>query len=239
MVFLRSTLFSLSVIVTSVVITCIVLLFYFAPFSWRYTIISQFARYNLWVLKTVCKLDYVVEGRENIPDSAAIIFSKHQSTWETIALQQVFPPLTFVIKRELLWLPFFGWGLSCMDPIAINRSAGRNAIRQIIEQGTERLKRGLWVVIFPEGTRVPPGSRGRYKIGGAVFASKSGYPVVPVAHNAGYFWAKGQFLKKPGTIHMVIGPPIESQNKSAEQIQTEAETFIEGEMARLAPADSP
>lgn len=237
MVFLRSALFSLSVIITSVVITCIVLLFYFAPFHWRYTIISQFARYNLWVLKTVCKLDYVVEGRENIPDSAAIIFSKHQSTWETIALQQVFPPLTFVIKRELLWLPFFGWGLSCMDPIAINRSAGRNAIRQIIEQGTERLKRGLWVVIFPEGTRVPPGTRGRYKIGGAVFAAESGYPVVPVAHNAGYFWAKGQFLKRPGTIRMVICPPIDTQGKPAEAILAEAEQLIEDEMARLRPSE--
>lgn len=237
MVFLRSTLFSLSVIITSVVITCIVLLFYFAPFTWRYAIISQFARYNLWVLKTVCKLDYVVEGRENIPHNAAIIFSKHQSTWETIALQQVFPPLTFVIKRELLWLPFFGWGLSCMDPIAINRSAGRNAIRQIVAQGTQRLKRGLWVVIFPEGTRMRPGVKGRYKIGGAVLAAESGYPVVPVAHNAGYFWARGQFLKRPGTIRMIIGPPIETQGKPAEAILAEAEQFIEGEMPGLRPPE--
>lgn len=237
MVFLRSALFSLSVIITSVVITCTVLLFYFAPFSWRYAIISQFARYNLWVLKNVCKLDYVVEGRDNIPDSAAIIFSKHQSTWETIALQQVFPPLTFVIKRELLWLPFFGWGLSRMDPIAINRSAGRNAIRQIIEQGINRLKHGLWVVIFPEGTRTRAGSKGRYKIGGAVLAAESGYPVVPVAHNAGYFWAKGQFLKRPGTIRMVIGPPIDTQGKPAEAILAEAEQFIEGEMARFRPSE--
>ncbi|MFP3874092.1 MAG: lysophospholipid acyltransferase family protein [Thiohalophilus sp.] len=237
MVFLRSSLFSLSVIITSVVITCIVLLFYFAPFTWRYAIISQFARYNLWVLKTVCRLDYVVEGRENIPHNAAIIFSKHQSTWETIALQQVFPPLTFVIKRELLWLPFFGWGLSAMDPIAINRSAGRNAIRQIVAQGTQRLKRGLWVVIFPEGTRMRPGVKGRYKIGGAVLAAESGYPVVPVAHNAGYFWARGQFLKRPGTIRMIIGPPIETQGKPAEAILAEAEQFIEGEMPGLRPPE--
>lgn len=236
MVLLRSVLFSLSVILTSVLVTTIVLLFFAAPFHWRYAIIGQFARFNMWVLKTVCKLDYVVEGREHILDTPAIIFSKHQSTWETMAVQRVFPPLTFVIKRELLWLPFFGWGLSCMDPIAINRSAGRNAIRQIVEQGTRRLKRGLWVVIFPEGTRVRPGSKGRYKIGGAVLAAESGYPVVPVAHNAGHFWAKGQFLKRPGTIRMIIGPPIETQGKPAEQILAEAENFIEGEMARLGSA---
>ena len=139
-------------------------------------------------------------------------------------------------KRQLLWLPFFGWGLSRMDPIAIDRSAGRNAIRQIVEQGTERLKRGLWVVIFPEGTRVRPGTKGRYKIGGAVLAAESGYPVVPVAHNAGHFWPKGQFLKRPGTIRMVIGPPIATQGKPAEEILAEAEHFIEGEMRKM---DSP
>jgi 1-acyl-sn-glycerol-3-phosphate acyltransferase len=233
MILLRSLLFSLSVIVTSVLVTCIVLVFFAAPFRWRYAIIGQFARFNMAVLRHVCKLDYVVEGREHIQDRPAIIFSKHQSTWETMAVQRIFPPLTFVIKRELLWLPFFGWGLSRMDPIAIDRKAGRNAINQVVAQGIERLKRGLWVVIFPEGTRVRPGTKGRYKIGGAVLAAESGYPVVPVAHNAGHFWPKGQFLKRPGTIRMVIGPPIETEGKSAEQILAEAEQFIEGQMARF------
>ena len=233
MIFIRSIIFSLSMIIMSILVNLGVLLIFPAPFHWRYAIIGQFARVNMWVLGRICKLDYVIEGRENIPGGPAIIFSKHQSTWETMALQRVFPPLIFVVKRELMWVPFFGWGLSRMDPIAIDRKAGRNAINQVIEQGTERLKRGLWVVIFPEGTRVRPGTKGRYKIGGAVLAAESGYPVVPVAHDAGHYWPKGRFLKPSGTIRMVICPPIDSTGKSAEQIIAEAETVIEGEMARL------
>lgn len=233
MIVLRSIIFSLSMITMSILVNIGVLLIFPTPFHWRYAIIALFARVNMWVLKHICKLDYVVEGSDNIPDGPAIIFSKHQSTWETIALQRVFPPLIFVVKRELMWVPFFGWGLSRMDPIAIDRKAGRNAIKQIVEQGIERLKRGLWVVIFPEGTRVRPGTKGRYKIGGAVLAAESGYPVVPVAHDAGHYWPKGQFLKPAGTIHMVIGPSIATAGKQAEQIIAEAETWIEAEMARL------
>lgn len=233
MMFFRSLLFSLSMLIASIIITGIGSLFLPFSFKVRYFIIGHFAKVNLWLLETICDIKYVVEGKENIPDGTAIIFSKHQSTWETMALQRIFPPQTFVVKRELLWLPFFGWGLYCLDPIAINRSAGRNAIKQIIKQGTERLKRGIWVVIFPEGTRVKPGTRGKYKIGGALLAAKSGYPVVPVAHNAGEFWPKGAFLKKPGTIKVVIGPVIETKGKPADQILAEAEQFIEGEMSKI------
>lgn len=233
MTLIRSIIFSLSMILMSILVNIGSLLIFPAPFHWRYAVLSQFARVNMWVLAHICKLDYVVEGRENIPEGPAIIFSKHQSTWETMAVQRVFPPLIFVVKRELLWVPFFGWGLSRMDPIAIDRKAGRNAINQIVSQGVARLKRGLWVVIFPEGTRVRPGTKGRYKIGGAVLAAESGYPVVPVAHNAGHFWPKGRFLKPSGTIRMIIGPPIETKGKPAEQILTEAQTFIENQMARL------
>lgn len=233
MIFFRSLLFSLSMIIASIIITGIGSLFLPFSFKVRYFIIGHFAKVNLWLLETICGIKYVVEGKENIPDGTAIIFSKHQSTWETMALQRIFPPQTFVVKRELLWLPFFGWGLYCLDPIAINRSARRTAIKQIIKQGTERLKRGIWVVIFPEGTRVKPGTKGKYKIGGAMLAAKSGYPVVPVAHNAGEFWPKGAFLKKPGTIKVVIGPVIETKGKPADQILAEAEQFIEGEMSKI------
>ena len=233
MIFLRSLLFSLSMIISSIIITSFGSLFLPFSFKLRYFVIGHFAKVNLWLLETICRVHYVVQGRENIPDETAIIFCKHQSTWETMALQRIFPPQTFVVKRELLWLPFFGWGLYCLDPIAIDRKAGRNAIKQVIRQGIDRLKRGIWVVIFPEGTRVKPGSKGKYKIGGAMLAAKSGYPVVPVAHNAGEFWPKGGFLKKPGTITVVIGPVIETKGKSADQILAEAETFIEGQMARI------
>ncbi|MGD8712686.1 MAG: lysophospholipid acyltransferase family protein [Thiohalophilus sp.] len=231
--FFRSLIFSLSMIVASIVITSIGSLFLPFSFKVRYYVIGHFAKVNLWLLEKICGIHYVVEGKENIPDETAIIFCKHQSTWETMALQRIFPPQTFVVKRELLWLPFFGWGLYTLDPIAIDRKAGRNAIRQVVKQGIDRLKRGIWVVIFPEGTRLKPGVRGKYKIGGAILAERSGYPVVPVAHNAGEYWPKGAFLKKPGTIKVVIGPAIDTRNKPADQILAEAEHFIEGQMSRI------
>jgi 1-acyl-sn-glycerol-3-phosphate acyltransferase len=231
--FFRSLIFSLSMIVASIVITSIGSLFLPFSFKVRYYVIGHFAKVNLWLLEKICGIHYVVEGKENIPDETAIIFCKHQSTWETMALQRIFPPQTFVVKRELLWLPFFGWGLYTLDPIAIDRKAGRNAIRQVVKQGIDRLKRGIWVVIFPEGTRLKPGVRGKYKIGGAILAEQSGYPVVPVAHNAGEYWPKGAFLKKPGTIKVVIGPAIDTRNKPADQILAEAEHFIEGQMSRI------
>lgn len=154
-------------------------------------------------------------------------------------LQEVFPPLVWVLKRELLWIPFFGWGLAVLNPIAINRKAGRHAMHQVVEQGTQRLNAGRWVVVFPEGTRVPPGTRGRYRAGGALLATESGYPVVPVAHNAGEYWAKGQFLKRPGTIRVVVGPLIQSRGRKPEEILAEAQDWIESTMARISTVAYP
>ena len=220
-------------IISTVIVATLALFLFLLPFSYRYAIVRTFAVMNVALLKHLCGLDYIVEGQENIPKNTAIIFSKHQSTWETMALQLVFPPQTFVVKRELMWVPFFGWGLSMLNPIAINRGAGRNAIRQIVSQGIERLKAGIWIVIFPEGTRVRPGQKVRYKIGGAILAAESGYPIVPVAHNSGEFWPKKQFLKKPGTIKLVIGPPIQTHDRKPEAILAEAETWIETTMAQI------
>jgi len=203
------------------------------PFAIRYRLISAWAQFQLIVLKHLCRLDYRVEGREHLPGGAAIILSKHQSAWETIAFQEIFPPQTWVLKRELLWIPLFGWALALLRPIAIDRGAGRVAIEQVIEQGRERLQSGIWVVVFPEGTRVAPGTRRRYGIGGAALAAASGYPVVPVAHNAGSFWPRRGFLKRPGTIRLVIGPVIDSHGKTAEEIRRQAEDWIENTMAGL------
>ena len=203
------------------------------PFAIRYRLISAWAQFQLIVLKHLCRLDYRVEGREHLPGGAAIILSKHQSAWETIAFQEIFPPQTWVLKRELLWIPLFGWALALLRPIAIDRGAGRVAIEQVIEQGRERLQSGIWVVVFPEGTRVAPGTRRRYGIGGAALAAESGYPVVPVAHNAGSFWPRRGFLKRPGTIRLVIGPVIDSHGKTAEEIRRQAEDWIENTMAGL------
>lgn len=207
----------------------------FLPFSFlvRYRFINFYSILNLWVLKHLCQIDYRVEGKENIPDEACIIFSKHQSALETMMVQRIFPPLTFVVKRELLWLPFFGWGLRAIDPIAIDRKAGRKAIVQIVNQGIERLKQGIWIVIFPEGTRSRPGTKIKYKMGGAILASKSEHKVVPVAHTAGEFWPKGFFSRQTGTIVMSIGPAIETKGKTPDQIMQEAECWIETKMKEI------
>tara|TARA_B100000315_G_scaffold260410_1_gene321543 strand:+ start:6944 stop:7513 length:570 start_codon:yes stop_codon:yes gene_type:complete len=174
-----------------------------------------------------CEIHYEVIGRENIPETNAVVLCKHQSAWETLALPLCLPPLAFVIKRELLWIPLFGWGLALLEPIAIDRLARRKAIYQLLAQGRERLEAGRWVVVFPEGTRVEAGSKGAYALGGALLAERTGYQVVPVAHNAGECWPRRQFLKRPGTIQLVFGPVIDSTGKSAKEINALAESWIE------------
>lgn len=213
-----------------------ILTFPLAPLA-RYDIIRQWARFMIWLLERLCGLHYRVEGREHLPKQPAIVISKHQSSWETLAYQQIFPPQVWVLKRELLWVPFFGWGLAMTQPIAIDRGSGRQAVQQIISQGRQRLETGRWVVVFPEGTRVAPGQRRRFGLGGAVLAAGTGYPVVPVAHNAGSYWPRRGFLKKPGTIRVAIGPVIETQGKTPEQINREAQAWIDREMQRLEARD--
>lgn len=233
MLFIRSLLFACGMALSTLVFAPLAVLTFPFPFRVRYRFITQWARFNLWWLERTCRLRYRVVGRENIPAGNAIVFCKHQSAWETLALQNIFPPQVWLLKRELLWIPFFGWGLAMLEPIAIDRRSGRKAVTQLLEQGRKRLADGRWVIIFPEGTRVPPGQTGRYGIGGAVLAAQTGYPVVPVAHNAGEFWPRRSFIKRPGTITVVIGPPIETRGKSAEQIREEARAWIEGTMREI------
>ena len=233
MALVRSILFNLVMWLSVLIYAPLMLPTALLPFPARYRLIRQWARFQVFLLKTLCGLDYRVEGREHLPENAAVIMSKHQSAWETIAFQEIFPQQTWVLKRELMWIPLFGWALALLRPIAIDRGAGRKAIEQVIEQGRDRLKSGIWVVVFPEGTRVAPGARRRYGIGGAVLAAETGYPVVPVAHNAGSFWPRRGFLKRPGTVRVVIGPVIAPHGKSAEEIRQLAEEWIEGTMADL------
>jgi len=188
---------------------------------------------TIWLIKHVLGIDYRVLGRENIPQRPAVILSKHQSAWETIAFQQIFPPLSFVLKKNLLRIPFFGWGLALFSPIAIDRSAGREALKQLEHQGRERLDAGFWVLVFPEGTRMAVGEKGNYQIGGAWLAARCGVPVVPVAHNAGRCWPKNSFIKRPGEISVVIGPAISTQGRRPAQILAECEAWIEATMLRL------
>jgi 1-acyl-sn-glycerol-3-phosphate acyltransferase len=230
---LRSFLYNAIMMPSALLYAAVSLLTFPLPFYARYRFMCGWARMQMWLLRWLCGMKYRVEGRGHLPKGAAIILSKHQSTWETIAFQAIFPPQTWVLKRELMWIPFFGWALALLKPIAIDRGAGRRAVEQVAVQGTARLKEGIWVVVFPEGTRVAPGQRRRYGIGGAALAAASGYPVVPVAHNAGSFWPRRGFLKRPGTVQVVIGPVIEADGKSPEQILRAAEHWIEGEMPRL------
>jgi 1-acyl-sn-glycerol-3-phosphate acyltransferase len=218
----------------SIVLFATLLLFTF-PFSLatRWALLQHWVSFILWWLKVTCKLTYEVEGLEHVSGGPAIIFAKHQSTWETIALQRMFPLQVWVAKRELMWLPFFGWGLALMKCIAIKRGTGRAAIRQLITQGKARLEEGIWIVIFPEGTRIPPGQRGEYRIGGAILAEKSGYPIIPVAHNAGEYWPRRSFIKRPGVIQVRIGAPITTQGKSATQLLEAASGWIEDRMAEI------
>jgi 1-acyl-sn-glycerol-3-phosphate acyltransferase len=174
-----------------------------------------------------------VEGTEKIPAQAGIVMCKNQSTWETLALPFLFHPLTWVLKREVIRLPVFGWALGLLEPIAINRGSRHRAFQQVVEQGRDRLEKGRWVAVFPEGTRVPPGSRGRYLPGAAYLATRTGRPVVPVAHNAGEHWPRRRVAKIPGTIRVRIGPPIESAGKKPAELMAEVQAWIEAQMPEI------
>lgn len=235
MVFLRSLLFTILVILLTIPFGILVSIAMLAPLRTRFAIIAVWRHGFIWLCENVLGIRYRVIGRENIPAVPSVILAKHQSAWETVGLQDIFPPLVFVLKRELLRIPFFGWGLAAMKMISIDRGERREALRQVAEQGCERLAAGYWVVVFPEGTRVAPGVTGRYKPGGAHLAAKARVPVVPVAHDAGEIWARNAFLKSPGTITVSIGPPIDSQGMSELQVGKAAERWIEAEMRRLSP----
>ena len=200
------------------------------PRHWRYPIARSWATVNIHALRWICGVRWRVHGRENLPAEPAIVFAKHQSTWETLAFAMLLPPQVWVVKRELLWIPVFGWGFASVRPIAIDRSAGRAAVEQMVEQGRARLAEGRWVIIFPEGTRVRPGQQLRYKMGGAVLAARSGHDVVPIAHNAGELWPRHSFVKWPGCVDVVIGPPIATTGKTPERINAEAGAAIAGMM---------
>jgi 1-acyl-sn-glycerol-3-phosphate acyltransferase len=236
MILLRSLLYFVGLIVTVIVFALpMFTIGLLLPQKAVGLIANAWGRSNLWLLKYICRLDYEVHGwEENFPQHNAIIMAKHQSSWETIALRGILPPQqAWILKRELMWIPLFGWALAASGAISIDRSAGRRALHQIIEQGIKRLRTGAWVIIFPEGTRTAPGQRRKYGIGGAMLAEKSGYPVIPIAHNAGVFWRRRSLKKYPGTIQVVIGPPIQSKGRSAAEINREVEEWIESTVASL------
>jgi 1-acyl-sn-glycerol-3-phosphate acyltransferase len=233
MIYLRSLLFLLVKILLTIPFSLLILLTFPLPPLLRYRFIAKWSWMVTRLTRIIVGISYRVEGLENLPAGPAVILSKHQSAWETIVFQQIFPPLSFVLKKNLLYIPFFGWGLALFSPIAIDRAAGREALKQIEAQGKQRLKSGFWVLIFPEGTRVAPGESGQYQVGGAWLAVKAGVPVVPVAHNAGRCWPKNGFVKYPGEIVVKIGSPIETVGRKATQVAAESEAWIESTMRGL------
>jgi 1-acyl-sn-glycerol-3-phosphate acyltransferase len=239
MVWLRSALY-LAILVV-VVIPYFLLVFACAPLGRipRWKVIAGWPRFATWLAKYLLGIEYEVIGRENIPREPCIILSKHQSAWETIAYSGIFPPHVYVLKRELLWLPFLGWGLALFSPIAINRADRKRAMRRTIELGRERLAQGFSIMIYPEGTRIPVGKRGTYRRGGATLAVNTGARVLPVAHNAGVVWPRNSFRKYPGKVTVRIGAPIASEGQSPESLMNRVEEWIEGEVEQLVAAARP
>jgi len=237
--FLRSSLFALLQLVTTPVFAIVGLLLFPLPLSARYRFISTWSRLMLAGAESILGIRYRVLGAENLPPPPFIVLAKHQSAWETLAFQVIFPPQVWVVKRELLWIPFFGWGLAMLAPIAIDRASGPRALKQLLEQGRERLARRFCIVIFPEGTRVAPGSRGKYQVGGAWLAVKTATPVLPVAHNAGELWRRRAFVKRPGVVTVSIGAPIDTRQLTPEALIRRVEDWIEREMQRIGNQDRP
>lgn len=230
---LRAFLFVIGLFLVTVFLGCISVFWLPLSYQKRYAFAGLWARAVLTWLWLSCGIRHCVEGLENLPSGPAVFLSKHQSAWETIAFTTILPAHSWVLKRELLKIPIFGWVLKRYKPIAIDREQPRKALRQLLEQGARYLQEGLLVVVFPEGTRVAPGTRRRYALGGAMLAKDNAVPIVPVAHNAGDFWPPRSFLKYPGTIRVCIGAQIETGGKSAAELNAAAEIWIEQTTAAL------
>lgn len=237
---LRSLAFALfQLAVTPPYAIAVLALFWLPPVP-RFRFITHWCRVNLWAARVICGIRHQVVGLENMPSSPHVVMAKHSSTWETLFLTQILPPVAYVAKKELLSIPFFGWAFRLASPITIDRSKGQDAMSQIVGQGRERFRQGFWIIIYPEGTRIRAGRRAKYKTGGARLAVAMGAPVLPVAHNAGWLWPKGVLGKRPGTITLSIGAPIPAHGREPGELTKEIESWIEAEVERLGrPAGRP
>ncbi|SFF53774.1 1-acyl-sn-glycerol-3-phosphate acyltransferase [Duganella sp. CF458] len=234
--FLRSALFMVVMAVATVIWSAVCMLAAPLPYNKRYFVTSRWNVFIVWCAKWICGINYQFKGYENFPDAPAIILSKHQSAWETIFLLANLPrPLVFVFKKEILYIPFFGWGIALLRMIPIDRKQGKNAFKSVVAHGKRRLKDGQWIIMFPEGTRIPVGQQGKYKSGGTRLAVETGAVVVPIALNSGECWPKNSFIKKPGTVTVSVGKPISSEGKSPDELMEQVEQWIESEMRVISP----
>ena len=234
MYLLRSLLFLGVAGVTVAVASSLILLTFWAPSSVPWAITVGWCRLGVWLGRVILGHDTVVEGLENIPDEPSVIMIKHTSTLETFWQVTVFPKTTWVVKREAMYIPVVGWAMKLvLDPIFINRKIGRSAVKQVISQGKQRLQDGIWVTIFPEGTRMPPGETRRYGVSGAALARDAGCKIVPVAHNAGDFWPRRGIVKRPGKIRFVIGPPIDASGQEPKETNLIVQEWVESKMHEI------
>lgn len=232
----RSLLYLLAQAVSAVLFSPLALLCASLPSIPRGRIIALWARFNIWTLQWICGVTCEVHGAENIPARPVVVVSNHQSAWETLYFQKLFPPQSYILKWQLLWIPFFGWGLAANRPVAINRAKKVRALEQLLTQGAIRLREGRWLVIFPEGTRMPPGRPAKFQAGGAMVAVRNGAPLLPIAHNAGLFWPKNSFRKYPGVVQLRIGKPIESKGRKAQEVNAEAQAWVHQTLRELPQA---
>jgi len=234
--FIRSLIFLLLMVLATIVWAPISMLFAFLPYNQRYYVTARWNVFIIWVAKVVCGINYQFKGFENFPDAPAIILSKHQSAWETIFLLMATPrPLVFVFKKEITYIPFFGWAISLLRMIPIDRSKGKDAFAQVVMHGKKRLADGQWIIMFPEGTRIAVGKKGSYKGGGARLAVETNTQVVPIALNSGECWPKNSFIKKPGTVTVSVGKPISPEGCNPVELMQKVEAWIEAEMRVISP----
>lgn len=237
--YIRSIAFYVVYAISGIVAGMVSVFLWPTPFLFRYNIVMLWNHFALWAAKHIAGIDYKIMGLENIPkDTPYVVLCKHQSTWETIFTQIYFKPLSTILKRELLRIPFFGWGLALLKPIAIDRSRPRDALRLVHKEGVSRLKEGINVLVFPEGTRTPAGKVGNYARSGAEIARVAGMPLVPVAHNAGYFWPVPRLLKNPGCVMVVIGRPIATDGRESKELMDEAKGWIEKQIQQMPTASN-
>ncbi len=230
----RSLLFNVFGFCSVMLFAIVILACFWAPYRVRWFLCVTWCRLALWAARFFCDIHIVVEGGENVPNRPSVVMIKHTSTLETLWQVTYFPRAAWVVKREILWAPFFGWAIGlALQPIAINRSGGATAVRQVVRQGMKKLEQGIWVTVFPEGTRMAPGQTRKYGSTGAALARAANVPIVPVAHNAGDLWQRRSFIKKPGVVRFVIGPPVDPAELEPRDTNVQVQNWVEARMREI------